>query len=741
MVQIKKPQKMIKKISLLSIVLILTTMTAFTQRSLMWQETWVTGNSNYIIDMITDSNNNVYATGVTNNGTNNDVFLSKHDNCGALIWHKTFDSGWDDDVVGMGVDNLGFIYIAGNHGAATKSPLIIKYDSSGNQIWAKQIIITQGTTIKAMTNDKFGNVYITGSIPTSTKGKDTYLAKYDSAGNFIWSKFYDAGGTAGSNNEEINDISLSGNSVLLTGYSKSGNILTLKYSNTGILNWVVSYVSNYIDYGVKVRADILGNVYVSAKDIVTSSLIHNGSFRIIKYNSSGVELWNNYNYNISGINSTPNDMIIDSTGNVYVTGETDDGTSNGNIDMVTIKYSTTGTTLFTKYFTSPTAPNNTIFSDDKGEYIRFDNTGNIVVFGIVLAGTNNNLKNGYVIYSPSGALLDSYYVPTSDGKHTEGVAISSNNDIFMGLVGPGVYDKSIVRLHQTPSGFQAHNYSIANICQGDSLQLMGYVPNGSTFSWSPTINMSDSTSINPWVYPTLPTFYTLTIDGCNGQSNVHVIVNQLPASYIMLNGNYIFNNTVINKCVGDSIKFNGIYYYQGYEYDWQDLNNSSFFPITVNSQSTPNITQSGIYSAYVINQTTGCHITTPEITLNFSSPTVVANSTFSNICMGDSIILFGSGAINYTWSNGVTDSLSFSPTVTTTYVVTGTDSAACTDTAQITVTVDTIPSVLANSTSSVICNGDAVTLTGSGATNYTWNNGVTDGLSFSPNITNTYIVT
>jgi len=59
----------------------------------------------------------------------------------------------------------------------------------------------------------------------------------------------------------------------------------------------------------------------------------------------------------------------------------------------------------------------------------------------------------------------------------------------------------------------------------------------------------------------------------------------------------------------------------------------------------------------------------------------------------------------------------------------------------VTATVNSLPTVVANTTALTICDGDPVTLTGSGASSYLWNNGVIDGVAFNPNITNTYIVT
>src|SRR5205814_2289561 len=95
----------------------------------------------------------------------------------------------------------------------------------------------------------------------------------------------------------------------------------------------------------------------------------------------------------------------------------------------------------------------------------------------------------------------------------------------------------------------------------------------------------------------------------------------------------------------------------------------------------------------------------------------------------------------YTWDNGVTDAVPFNATATTTYMVTGTDVNGCMNTATTTVTVNPLPTVVANSTATAVCTGSNVTLTGSGATSYTWDNSVTDGVPFAPGSTTMYTVT
>ncbi|NVK63427.1 MAG: gliding motility-associated C-terminal domain-containing protein, partial [Flavobacteriales bacterium] len=94
------------------------------------------------------------------------------------------------------------------------------------------------------------------------------------------------------------------------------------------------------------------------------------------------------------------------------------------------------------------------------------------------------------------------------------------------------------------------------------------------------------------------------------------------------------------------------------------------------------------------------------------------------------------------WDNGVTDGVSFVPPLgTTTYTVTGTDANGCVNTDQVNVTVNPLPNVNAGPDQTV-CDGAAVTLSGSGAVTYVWDNGVTDGVSFVPPLgTTTYNVT
>jgi hypothetical protein len=120
------------------------------------------------------------------------------------------------------------------------------------------------------------------------------------------------------------------------------------------------------------------------------------------------------------------------------------------------------------------------------------------------------------------------------------------------------------------------------------------------------------------------------------------------------------------------------------------------------------------------------------------------------ICSGDNTTLSAAGAGNngtYSWDNNLGNGnlKVVSPSSTTTYTVTGTDSNGCSALASVVVSVDNNPtiSVTPNST---ICSGNNITLQASGAGNngsYNWSNNLGNNSSIivSPNTTTSYTVT
>ncbi len=122
--------------------------------------------------------------------------------------------------------------------------------------------------------------------------------------------------------------------------------------------------------------------------------------------------------------------------------------------------------------------------------------------------------------------------------------------------------------------------------------------------------------------------------------------------------------------------------------------------------------------------------------------TLTATASSSAICNGSSVTLTATGATTYTWTNGVTNGMAFSPSLTATYTVNGTDGNGCNGSAAVSVTVNPLPVVSTSALpSSTVCAGSSLTLSGNGAATYTWTGGVVNGVAFVPASSASYTVT
>jgi hypothetical protein len=130
-----------------------------------------------------------------------------------------------------------------------------------------------------------------------------------------------------------------------------------------------------------------------------------------------------------------------------------------------------------------------------------------------------------------------------------------------------------------------------------------------------------------------------------------------------------------------------------------------------------------------------------EILVN-ELPNVTASVDETEICLGESVIFSNSGADTYTWDPAdVTAGDPYSPTEgTATYVVTGVNTTTgCENTAEVEVTVYSLPAVVANIDDEEICLGQEITLEGSGAETYVWDPAtVEDAVAFAPDATGTF---
>jgi len=313
------------------------------------------------------------------------------------------------------------------------------------------------------------------------------------------------------------------------------------------------------------------------------------------------------------------------------------------------------------------------------------------------AGSQNcTWNNGVVNGVPFIPLTTQTYTLT--GTNTNGCA-----GIWNGT------DQVTVTVNPLPTVSAGNNQSV---CAGSPVTLSG--SGASTYSWNNGVQ--NGVPFTPNATQT----YTVTgtdANGCSNTAQVTVTVNPSPN----ISGG---NNQSI--CIGSPVTLSGS---GATNYTWNNgvVNGTTFTPL-----ATQTYTVTG-------TNANGCS-NTAQVTVTVNPlPTVSAGSNQS-VCVGTPVTLIGSGANTYSWTNGVANATPFIPMGTQIYTVTGTNANGCSNTAQVTVTVNPSPNVSAGSNQSV-CAGSPVTLSGSGASSYTWSNGISNGVPFVPVATQTYTVT
>lgn len=290
-------------------------------------------------------------------------------------------------------------------------------------------------------------------------------------------------------------------------------------------------------------------------------------------------------------------------------------------------------------------------------------------------------------------------------------------------------------------------------CSGSSATIGSASQTNYVYNWSPSTGLSSSTISSPTVTLTntgtspVTTTYILSTNlfGCLDDDTVLVTVKPNPLSEA---------GTDATLCGGDTLQI-GAANTAGYLYTWTPSSGLSSTTISNPIVVIPNNTGSTVtYTYFVTTELNGC-FTSDSITITVNpQPVVTASASPASLCAGDSTTLTATGATNYSWATSTAPgtvistnaSFSVNPSVTTTYIVTGSNGFNCSNVNTVTVTVNAIPVVQITAANDTICDGDSLTLTGNGASTYTWSVGgsvIGTGTSIvvSPSSNTTYVCT
>ncbi len=256
-----------------------------------------------------------------------------------------------------------------------------------------------------------------------------------------------------------------------------------------------------------------------------------------------------------------------------------------------------------------------------------------------------------------------------------------------------------------------------NICAGNTITLSA-TGNGS-FLWSPGGQTSPSITVNPAV----PTTYRVSVTNSCGTVTDSVHIGMLPQPSASISG-------AQSICLGDSVLLT----VSGTgTFTWMP-GNFTGSSVWVKPQSA---------TTYTVTATTLCGSDTDTQTVAVIPQPSVTAPADTAICPGGQAVLAAAGTGSFTWMPGnlAGSTITVSPSATTTYTVTATNSCGqATDT--VTVDVLSLPSVSAPAHQN-ICPGGQVTVTAIGVGIFSWMPGNYTGntVTLSPQATTVYTIT
>jgi gliding motility-associated-like protein len=258
--------------------------------------------------------------------------------------------------------------------------------------------------------------------------------------------------------------------------------------------------------------------------------------------------------------------------------------------------------------------------------------------------------------------------------------------------------------------------SDVTICANSSIQLNA--SGAVSYVWTPATGLDDDSIANPVASPTVTTSYVVTgmnADGCTATDTVLVTISTSLS---------VFAGADVTICAGDTAQLSTS---GSGTYSWLPATDLTA-PTAANTGAFPSSTTTYTVTVTDANNCQG----SDSVTVFVNGPVTLSTSGATTICIGQSATISatasnGSGPYTYSWSNslGNAPSHTVSPTVTTTYVVSATDSTGCSSATQTITVIVNPPLALAAVANVAVCAGTPVTLStaatgGDGTYQYSW---------------------
>jgi hypothetical protein len=279
---------------------------------------WAKNNQGYSesISIETDDENNIYSIGsfkssvVTfdtfsiNNKGQNDLFITKYDKNGNVIWVKSYGGSTDDLPKQIIRTNDGNFTIIGYFGSPTITSQNTTLTNNG-----------EGWNLFILKIDSEGNIISAVNAGTAENNYNNFLKIYRNDNFYLFGYF------------ETPTITI-GNTKL----TKIGNadMYIAKYNTNGILSWAKNF-GNIESTSVinDITADSNGNIYLASDfssptiTFGSSTFTNNGIYTtlVLKLNNNGDFIWGKSTLgNIENKGNFPSSIILNYNNDLYLTG-------------------------------------------------------------------------------------------------------------------------------------------------------------------------------------------------------------------------------------------------------------------------------------------------------------------------------------------------------------------------------------------------------------------------------------
>ncbi|HZH97690.1 MAG TPA: hypothetical protein VEX38_01855, partial [Fimbriimonadaceae bacterium] len=302
-----------------------------------------------------------------------------------------------------------------------------------HESWANRYYLTAGRMNRPnqMAMDSQGNLLVATTCSDGTYG-DIVLLKYNPGGTLLWTARYN--GSAGKDDGATGLVLDSEGNAYLSGYTevngKYSEMLALKFDANGNKVWESTYGldGELYDAARTISLDPSGNVYISGPSD-DGSWNFTKDYATLKIDPQGVRQWvRRYPAANAGFNLFR--QVVDSAGNVYLACDTRPNGPNGQ-DILLVKYDTNGFQKWVRSWNSGPSMHDVPLT------LTMESTGNIVVVG--RTGPSQWASNGGVVlkYNPIGELIftnTNTGSPEANASPSSGVLDSANNLYVVGQI-------------------------------------------------------------------------------------------------------------------------------------------------------------------------------------------------------------------------------------------------------------------------------------------------------------------